>query len=218
MLWKPPRMVWSSTGERSPFSQGVNRTPCAPGGTDAAISFSVPKKRRVRRRRPVRRRQGVAGEEQVVAQPGQARAPRLVLVGHEVAAGDARGDRGDVGQRIGLLEGDVAADPARRADVEVAVEVGHGARADGGGVQVAGAGDDRRAGQQPELVGRGRASAHRARSPSAPGRAAWRARDRPARSGRRRRRPPPMSRLSVTQWTVMESCEARANPVRRRLR
>ena len=26
-------MVWSSTGERSPFSQGVKRTPPAPGAT-----------------------------------------------------------------------------------------------------------------------------------------------------------------------------------------
>ena len=43
MLWKPPRMVWSSTGERSPFNQGVNMTPWAPGGTDAATSLSVPK-------------------------------------------------------------------------------------------------------------------------------------------------------------------------------
>ena len=34
-LWKPPRMVWSSTGERSPLSQGVNSTPWAPAGTEA---------------------------------------------------------------------------------------------------------------------------------------------------------------------------------------
>src|ERR1700729_2868283 len=44
MLWKPPRMVWSSTGERSPFSQGVNRTPCEPTGTDAATSLRRAKK------------------------------------------------------------------------------------------------------------------------------------------------------------------------------
>src|ERR1700684_905426 len=37
-LWKPPRMVWSSTGERSPFSQGVKTTPWEPTGTDAATS------------------------------------------------------------------------------------------------------------------------------------------------------------------------------------
>src|SRR6202451_4783703 len=43
MLWKPPRMVWSSTGERSPFSQGVNRTPWDPTGTDAATSLRVAK-------------------------------------------------------------------------------------------------------------------------------------------------------------------------------
>src|SRR3984957_10722886 len=43
-LWKPPRMVWSSTGERSPFSQGVNRTPWEPTGTDAATSLRVAKK------------------------------------------------------------------------------------------------------------------------------------------------------------------------------
>ena len=43
-LWKPPRMVWSSTGERSPFSHGVNMTPWAPGGTEAATALSMPKK------------------------------------------------------------------------------------------------------------------------------------------------------------------------------
>ena len=43
-LWKPPRIVWSSTGVRSPFSQGVNRTPWAPAGTDAAMSLRMPKK------------------------------------------------------------------------------------------------------------------------------------------------------------------------------
>ena len=52
---------------------------------------------------------------------------------------------------VGLLERDVAADPARGADVEVAVEVGHGARADGGRVQVPGARHDGRPGQQAEL-------------------------------------------------------------------
>src|ERR1700722_4249007 len=44
MLWKPPRMVWSSTGERSPFSHGVNRTPWEPTGTDDASSLRTPKK------------------------------------------------------------------------------------------------------------------------------------------------------------------------------
>ena len=103
--------------------------------------------------------QGVVGEEDVVAQPGQAGAPRLVLVGHQVAARDARGEGGDVGQRVRLLERDVATDPARGADVEMAVEVGHGARADGGRVQVTRAGHDRRAGEQAELGGGGRVEA-----------------------------------------------------------
>src|ERR1700722_17992914 len=44
MLWKPPRMVWSSTGERSPFSHGVNRTPWEPTGTADASSLRTPKK------------------------------------------------------------------------------------------------------------------------------------------------------------------------------
>src|SRR3984957_3100329 len=44
MLWKPPRMVWSSTGERSPFSHGVNSTPCEPTGTADASSLRTPKK------------------------------------------------------------------------------------------------------------------------------------------------------------------------------
>ena len=160
MLWKPPRMVWSSTGERSPFSHGVNRTPWDPTGTDGATSLRVPKKPSGGPEAAAAARlgaggEGVVGEEQVVAQPGQAGAPRLVLVGHQVAARDPRGEGGDVGQRVGLLEGDVAADPARRADVEVAVEVGHGARTDGGRVQVPGAGDDRRPRQQAELGGGG---------------------------------------------------------------
>ena len=43
-LWKPPRMVWSSTGERSPLSHGVKSTPWAPTGTDEATSLSVAKK------------------------------------------------------------------------------------------------------------------------------------------------------------------------------
>ena len=180
MLWKPPRMVWSSTGERSPLSQGVNSTPCAPAGTDAGHVVERAEEA-VGRAGVAGRRQGVAGEQQVVAQPGQAGPAGLVLVGHQVAARDPRGDGRDVGQRVGLLEGDVAADPARGADVEVGVEVGHGARAHGGRVEVARPGHDRRAGQQAELGGRRRPSARRARCPSARGRAASSARGRPAR-------------------------------------
>ncbi len=54
MLWKPPRMVWSSTGERSPLSHGVNRTPWEPTGTDAATSLRTPKKSGGRGAGPVR--------------------------------------------------------------------------------------------------------------------------------------------------------------------
>ena len=154
MLWKPPRMVWSSTGERSPFSQGVKRTPCAPAGTDEAMSLRMPKKPSGAPAAPAGG-QRVVGEEQVVAHPGQAGAAGLVLVGQQVATRDPRGDGGDVRQRVGLLEGDVAADPAGGPDVEVGVEVGHGARAHGGRVEVARPGDDRRAGQQAELGGGG---------------------------------------------------------------
>ena len=98
MLWKPPRMVWSSTGERSPLSQGVNRTPWEPAGTEAATSLRRAEEVR-RAAAPAGGGQGVVGKEHVVAQPGEAGAPRLVLVGHQVAAGDARGDGRDVGQR-----------------------------------------------------------------------------------------------------------------------
>ena len=149
-LWKPPRMVWSSTGERSPFSQGVKRTPRDPGGTAPAISFSVPKTSSGTSAASER----VVGEEHVVAQPGEAGAAGLVFVRDEVAPGDARRDGRDVGQRVGLLEGYVAADPARRTDVEVSLEVGHGTGPDGRRVQVPRAGHDRCPGEQAELARR----------------------------------------------------------------
>ena len=42
-LWKPPRIVWSSTGERSPLSHGVNSTRPLPGATDSTMSFMASK-------------------------------------------------------------------------------------------------------------------------------------------------------------------------------
>ncbi len=96
-------------------------------------------------------RQRITRVQHVVAQPRQARPARLVLVGDQVPALDPRRDRRDVRQGVGLLERDVTAHPARRPDVQVGVEVGHRAGPDGRGVQVAGAGDDGRAGKEAEL-------------------------------------------------------------------
>ena len=94
----------------------------------------------------------VVRKQEVVTQPGEARPPGLVLVGDEVAAGYPRRDGSDVGEGVGLLERHMAADPARRPDVQMAGEVPHGARSDGSRVQVARAGDDRRPLEQAELA------------------------------------------------------------------
>ena len=42
-LWNPPRTVWSSTGDRSPLSHGVNSTRPLPTGAAAAMAFMVSK-------------------------------------------------------------------------------------------------------------------------------------------------------------------------------
>ena len=186
----------------------------APGSTRAAISFNVAEE--IGRRGGVRVER-IAREQQVVPQPGEAGARGLVLVRHQVAAGKARGDGGDVGQGVGLLEGHVAADPARRPDVEVPVEVLHRAGSDGGRMEVGGAGDDRSARQEAELGRRGGRHAPE----DAAGRHEF-GQGAPLEPGQ-------VDEglvvghgvdvaVSVTQCKVIESWEARARPVRRKLR
>ena len=87
--------------------------------------------------------QRVAGEDHVVAQPVEARAGDLLLVGHVVLAGQRRRQRRDAVEQVGLLERHVAREPRRRADVEMALEVAHRARTDGGRLQVGRAADHR---------------------------------------------------------------------------
>ncbi len=65
----------------------------------------------------------VVREEDVVAQPVEARARGLLLVGDVVLAGQRRRQRRDAADDVGPLERDMARDPRRRAYVQVALVV-----------------------------------------------------------------------------------------------
>ena len=157
-----------------------------------------------------RARRSVAREEHVLGQERQAGACRLVLVGDHVPTRDGGGDGGHVGDGVGLLERDVAADPRRRADVEVPV------------VSRATAPEPTAAectspvpvttgtpAGEAELLGGGLGPqrAHdRGRGPQVGQLGSVEPRDLEQRCRRSRRRR--CCRLSVTQWTTIESYDA----------
>ena len=103
----------------------------APGGALAATSSSGDRSRRAR---PSAER--VVGKITLSRSQFEARARHLLLVGDVVLARQRRRQRRDAVEEVGLLERDVAREPRRRADVEVALEVADRARADGRRLQV----------------------------------------------------------------------------------
>ena len=98
--------------------------------------------------------------EDVVAQERQVAAGRGLQGRQQVAAGDGARDGGQAGQRVGLLERNVGADPGRGANVEVRSEVVHRTGPDSGRGVVYSPGDHLHAGAQAQ--GRGRLLGQRA--------------------------------------------------------
>ena len=76
--------------------------------------------------------EAVIGKEDTLTQERQASASGLLDVDYEIAARDRRGERGKVVNHVGLLERDVACQPRRGTDVQVALKVARRARADSG--------------------------------------------------------------------------------------
>ena len=146
----------------------------------------------------------VVRKQEVVTKPGEARPPGLVLVGDEVAAGYPRRDGSDVGEGRGLLERHMAADPARRPDVQMAGEVRHRARPTAAECRSPVPVDHRRPLEQARARPRRLASARRARSRSGTSSGSL-ARSRPAIARSPGSYETGRSRLSVTQCTVIES-------------
>ena len=183
-LCQPPRRRWSSTGVRSPLSHG--REDHAVAARRRGRGDVVEQRVEVvgRGRRPQR----VAREEHVVAQPVEACARDLLLVGDVVLARQRRRQRRDAVEEVGLLERHVARQPRRRADVEVPLEVAHRARADRGRLEVGRAADDGDPGGYAEVVGDGVLRAARPPTSPAPGRGTGRDRRRTGAAARRRSR------------------------------
>ena len=96
--------------------------------------------------------QPVGGRHQVVAQPLEAQARRVVVVGQQVAPVEP-GDAGHAVQHVGLLARHGEADPRRRAERHVRLAGAERPRPDGGGVEVGHPGHDLHAGRQPEVGG-----------------------------------------------------------------
>ena len=129
-LFQPPRIVWSSTGVRSPLSQGGEHAPCPtrPARLRRPASFSSSKSR---------------GHADLCPRSHSSAAPATSCsLARKYRPGMRRRQRGLVVQEVGLLPRHVARQPRRRADVEVALEVADGARAHHRRVHVAGGGDD----------------------------------------------------------------------------
>ncbi len=80
--------------------------------------------------------------DDLVAQPLQARATRLVVVRDQVPVAREAGHRRDLMEDVRLLERHRAADPGRRADRQVRLVVEERAGAERAGVEVGRAGDD----------------------------------------------------------------------------